>query len=217
MITCEYENITDEETVGHDWRGGIFGVGAMATRRNFMMVCAGAVAALTGWPARAAVLTDDGLYSEEWFLESFLDLAEDLREATSQGKRFAIMWEQRGCPYCQETHLVNFAQPDINSFVRENFVILQLNMFGSRKVTDFDGEELEERDLARKYSVRFSPTIQFFPDDPTALEGKTGQEAEVVRIPGYLQPPHFLAMFKFVREEAYQSTSLRDYLKQAVR
>jgi thioredoxin-related protein len=189
----------------------------MTTRREFLAVCAGAGALLAGLPAFAAKLTDDGLYTEEWFLESFLDLAEDLREAANQGKRFAIMWEQRGCPYCQETHLVNFARPDINSFVRENFVILQLNMFGSRTVTDFDGEALEERELARKYGVRFSPTIQFFPDDPAAIDGKAGNKAEVVRMPGYLRPPHFLAMFKFVREQAYQTSSLRDYLKQVPR
>ncbi|MGI9493933.1 MAG: hypothetical protein ACR2QF_16170 [Geminicoccaceae bacterium] len=35
------------------------------------------------------ILTDDGLYTQEWFLESFLDLKEDLDEAN--GKRFAIM------------------------------------------------------------------------------------------------------------------------------
>lgn len=190
----------------------------MVTRRNFLMACAGvAAAAKSVSVANAAVLNDDGLYTEEWFLESFLDLAEDLQDAAGQGRRFAIMWELRGCPYCRETHLVNFAMPEISDYVRENFEILQLNMLGSRTVTDFDGEELAERDLARKYSVRYSPTIQFFPADPAAAEGKAGGDAEIVRMPGYLRPPHFLAMFKFVREEAYQTTSLRKYLKQVVR
>ena len=64
--------------------------------------------------ARAeAVLTDDGLYRQPWFLESFLELADDLAGASEKKKRFAIMWELRGCPYCKETHLVNFAKPEI--------------------------------------------------------------------------------------------------------
>ena len=41
--------------------------------------------------------------------------------------------------------------------------MLQLNIIGSRKVTDFDGSELSEKALAAKYSVRFTPTFQFFP------------------------------------------------------
>ena len=72
------------------------------------------------------ILTDDGLYTQEWFLESFLDLAEDLDEAKTEGKRFAIMWELKGCPYCKETHFVNFADPEVNAYVRDNFEILQL-------------------------------------------------------------------------------------------
>ena len=36
------------------------------------------------------ILTDDGLYTQAWFLQSFLDLGEDLEEARAGGKRFAI-------------------------------------------------------------------------------------------------------------------------------
>ena len=189
----------------------------MLTRRSFLVLGALFGAALPAGQPKAEtlvpVMTDDGLHSQSWFLESFLDLSEDLEEAAGQGKGFAIIWEQRGCPYCRETHLVNFAQPEIQSFVRENFEILQLNMFGSRKVTDFDGEVIEERALARKNGVAFSPTIQFFPRDLAEVAGKPGKEAEVARMPGYLLPPHFLAMFEFVQSEAYQQTTFRQYMK----
>jgi thioredoxin-related protein len=191
----------------------------MLTRRSFLVLGALFGAALPAGQLKAetlaSVLTDDGLHSQSWFLESFLDLSEDLEEAAGQGKGFAIIWEQKGCPYCRETHLVNFAQPEIQSFVRENFEILQLNMFGSRKVTDFDGEVLEERALARKNGVAFSPTVQFFPRDLAEVAGKPGKEAEVARMPGYLLPPHFLAMFEFVKDEAYRRTSFRQYMKQS--
>ncbi len=192
----------------------------MLTRRNFLILGGLVAAAPLNGPARAvgealpSIMTDDGLHSQSWFLASFLDLAEDLEEAAGNGKRFAVIWEQRGCPYCRETHLVNFAEPEIQGFVRAHFEILQLNMFGSRRVTDFDGEELEERDLARKNGVAFSPTIQFFPAELSEAAGKTGKEAEVARMPGYLLPPHFLAMFRFVQTEAYRQTSFRQYLKE---
>jgi thioredoxin-related protein len=35
---------------------------------------------------------------------------------------------------------------------------------------------------------------------------------EVARAPGYLKLQHFLAMFRFVRERAYERGSFRDFL-----
>ena len=68
----------------------------MTTRRNLLFGAASlaaSFAALAATRARAEepILTDDGLYKQPWFLESFLDLADDLEGAHSQGKRFVIM------------------------------------------------------------------------------------------------------------------------------
>ena len=114
-------------------------------------------------------MTDDGFYTEPWFLESFLELGDDLTSASEKNKRLAIMWELRGCPYCRETHLVNFAKPEIADYIKARFEILQLNIVGSREVTDFDGEKLPEKLFARKYGVRAVPTFQFFPTTSRAL------------------------------------------------
>jgi thioredoxin-related protein len=158
-------------------------------------------------------VNDDGLYTQPWFLHSFLELGDDLAEAHAAGKRLAVIWEQKGCPYCKEMHLVNFADPQINDYVRENFEVLQLNIHGLRETTDFDGELLDERALARRWGIRFTPTIHFFPEDPADADGKVGVEAEVARMPGYFKPPHFLAMFRFVRETAYEEEDFRSFLK----
>ncbi len=163
--------------------------------------------------AEGAILTEDGLYRQPWFLESFLDLAEDVENARKAGKRFAVMWELKGCPYCKETHLVNFARPDIAEYVKTNFDILQLNIIGARKVTDFDGKELTEKQFAARYGIRFTPTIQFFPEDAAGLKEKPADKREVARAPGYLRPDDFLALFRFVREKAYETKSFRDYLR----
>ncbi len=195
-------------------------------RRGFARLAAGVVAAPFAAPladalapgaARAAgpepQLNDDGLYEQPFFLHSFLDLGEDLAMAAENGKRFAVMWELKGCPYCRETHFVNFADPAIRDFVAGNFEILQLNLIGAREVVDFDGEALEERALARRWGIRFTPTIMFFPEHPEAAAGRPGDQAEVARMPGYFKPPHFLAMFRFVREKAYERGDFRSYLK----
>ena len=168
---------------------------------------------ISGASAAEPILTDDGLYKEPWFLETFLELSDDLDAAAKAGKRFVISWELKGCPYCKETHFVNFAQSRISDYVKANFDVLQLNIIGSRKVTDFDGIEMAEKDLAAKYGVRFTPTFQFFGEQAAALKELPPQKREVARAPGYMRPDDFLAMFRYVREKAYESKSFRDFVK----
>ncbi len=185
----------------------------MTTRRNLLTGVA-SLAVVGAQRMRAEpILTDDGLYREPWFLESFLELADDLEAAYKEGKRFAIMWELKGCPYCKETHFVNFARCDISDYIKANFEVLQLNIIGSRKVTDFDGAELSEKAVAAKYGVRFTPTFQFFPERAGPLKAIKPEKREVARLPGYMRPDDFLAMFRYVREKAYESKSFRDFVK----
>jgi thioredoxin-related protein len=184
----------------------------MLSRRALMM--AGGSFALAAGPARAAtVVTDDGYYREDWFLDSFLELADDLKSAVASGKQLAIIWEQAGCPYCRATHQINFAQKVIETYIRDHFEVLELNLHGSRIVTDFDGERLGERQLAGKYGVRGTPIIQFF-SNTDDLAHKAPREREVNRIQGYMPPRGFLLMFAFVGERAYERGTLRDYLRQ---
>jgi thioredoxin-related protein len=187
----------------------------MSMNRRNLLLGAAAAGVFAVLPARAEgpVLTADGLYKEPWFLDSFLNLADDLEDAHKAGKRFVISWELKGCPYCKETHLVNFAQARIADYIKANFEVLQLNIIGSLKVTDFDGEELPEKELARKYNVRFTPTFQFFAERAGPLKDLTPQKREVARTQGYLRPEDFLASFRFVRDKAYENGSFRDFLK----
>jgi thioredoxin-related protein len=123
------------------------------------------------------------------------------------------MWELKGCPYCKETHFVNFARGDIADYIKANFEVLQLNIIGARKVTDFDGTEMSEKAMAAKYGVRFTPTFQFFPERAAPLQAREPAKREVARLPGYMRPDDFLAMFRYVREKAYESKSFRDFVK----
>ena len=178
----------------------------MVSRRQFLTATAtGGIGLWNASAARSeAVMTDDGFYREDWFLESFLELADDLAAATAAKKRLAIMWELRGCPYCRQTHLVNFARPEIATYVRQRFEILQLNIIGSREVTDFDGQKLTEKAFAQKYGVRGVPVFQFFPDSAAGLADKAPRDREVARGQGYIEPQPFLDMFRFVADRAYE-------------
>lgn len=148
---------------------------------------------------------EDGLHVQPWFHESFLDLREDLADAQAAGKRLMIVWEQRGCPYCKRMHEVNLRIPRINETMQRDFMVIRMNLWGDREVTDFDGEVLKEKDLAERWGVLFTPTIQFFPESPAEVAGKTGKQAEVVRIPGYFKPFHFYFLLRYAKTNGYEA------------
>jgi thioredoxin-related protein len=156
--------------------------------------------------AHAVELSDDGLYEQPWFLQSFLDLSDDFRSARASGKTLVVLWELKGCPYCKLLHIENFANPKIEAYAKENFEFLQLNLIGSRPVTDFDGAELPEKEMALRFDVIGTPTLQFF------AENAAGKPEEVGRTK-YLPPAAFLGMLRFVREKAYETTPFEDWLR----
>jgi len=169
----------------------------MITRRSLL---ASTVVALSAGPALAkAKLGEDGLYQEDWYLESFLDLAEDLSNASQGGKRFAVLWGLRNCPACRRMHEVHLADPAIESYIRDNFAVLHLNILGAREVTDFGGGKLSEKALAKHYGIEGTPAIQFFPTSAAGLAGKPPKEREVARMASLPEPQAFLAQFRAVR------------------
>ena len=156
-------------------------------------------------PRVAARREDGGLYSQHWFQLSFLDLKEDFNEARAEGKRFAVIFEQRGCPYCIKLHTEVLALKYINDYVRENFRIVQLDLWGAREVTDFDGAKMAEKELAERWGVIFTPTIVFFKDDLTGLNGKWGRPLEAIeRLPLSYGQHTFYDLFVWVRHKIYE-------------
>lgn len=155
-------------------------------------------------PAAAAEVGEDGMHKQPWFHQSFLDLKEDLAEAEAAGKGLAVFFEQRGCPYCGELHKTSLADPEVAGYISDNFLALQINLYGAREVTDFDGKKMEERKLAERWRVNFTPTIVFFPSKVADAVGKSGRDAEVWRLQGYWKPFHTHATFVYVKTEGYR-------------
>ena len=142
----------------------------------------------------------------EWFKHSFLDLGENLEEALAEGKQgIALYFGQAHCPYCKALMEINFTKPDIVSYVRENFDIIALDIWGSRAVTLFDGSTLTESELAIRENTNFTPSLIFYNED--------GEQAYKMR--GYYKPYRFRAVLNYIVEEFYKSESFRDYLARA--
>lgn len=160
-------------------------------------------------PALAAELGDDGLHKTVWMRDTFKDMREDLEEAQSEGKRLAIIFEQRGCVYCTKMHNEVFPRPEIASYISDNFFVVQVNLYGDLEITDFDGEVLIEKAAARKWGVLFTPTILFMPE--TVEEGSTAQQAAVAVMPGAFGGGTTLDMFTWVAEKRYEIDNGEDF------
>lgn len=159
--------------------------------------------------AFAAELGDDGLHKTNWMRDTFKDLAEDLDEASAEGKRLLVMFEQRGCVYCTKMHNEVFPDPTIAQFIEDNYFVVQLNLHGDVEVTDFDGETLSEKAMARKWGILFTPTMMFLPE--TVGEGVTAQRAAVATMPGAFGKGTTLDMLTWVAEKRYELENGEDF------
>jgi len=151
---------------------------------------------------------DDGLFKQDWFYQSFLELNEDAIEADSTGKYLMVLIEQAGCPYCRELHQVNFKNKEIITYLQDHFLIVQIDLWGSREVVSIDGESLEERDWVTKNDIFFTPTTLIY----TAAE--SGRVEEIFRMPGYLKPFHYLSSLEYVVNEKYLEKTFQQYLQE---
>lgn len=169
----------------------------------------GMATALLALPAFAATLGDDGLHKTDWMRDTFKDLREDLEEANAEGKRLVLFFEQRGCIYCTKMHEEVFPREEVSSYISDNFFVVQLNLYGDVEVTDFDGETLSEKDMARKWGILFTPSIMFLPEQ--VEDGVPAPQAAVAVMPGAFGPGTTLDMFTWVAEKRYDLDNGEDF------
>jgi thioredoxin-related protein len=162
-----------------------------AMRLLFRFLLVGLVAQGPAW----------SLGSQPFFKDSFLNLQEDLADAGKAGRLLMVVYEQEGCPYCAQLHQVHFQDKAIVDTLKKHFDVIQLDIWGGREVTDFSGETLTEKQLARKLKVQFSPTLAFY----------DAQGKEIHRIPGLRKPALFKAELDYLASRAYQKMGFKDY------
>lgn len=179
----------------------------MLDRREFIAGTAATGLALSSLSMAHAALarsaTPEGFHRQDWFHVSSFDLRQDLQFASDAKKRLVLLWEQKGCPYCRKMHEVVFRRGDIVELIRSNFVVIQMDLWGSRNFVDLFGETKTEEQLARSYFVRATPTTLFFEES-----------GEVVfSMPGYAEPPVFKGVYQFALQRAYKNEGLMSWLK----
>ncbi|MBK1653930.1 thioredoxin family protein [Allochromatium vinosum] len=138
----------------------------------------------------------------DWFKDSFLDIDEDIDEATQHGKHVILLLEMNGCPYCARMVEENFAQASYRDFIQGKFDVIVLNVQGDREVALDAETSLPEKEVARQLGVRYTPTVIFL---------NAGGEP-VARVDGYRNATDFKRVLDYVATRAYEKQTLAEFI-----
>ncbi|MGE5155036.1 MAG: thioredoxin family protein [Bdellovibrio bacteriovorus] len=130
----------------------------------------------------------------DWFKQSFLDIREDLADATAADRRLILYFHQDGCPYCAKLLQEGLGDRTVGALARERFDWVAINIWGDREVTGFSGEPTTEKQFAADLKVQFTPTLLLLDEG-----GKV-----VLRINGYFPPHKLAAALTYVAERREQ-------------
>lgn len=153
-------------------------------------------------PARGQIIGGVAHQAPSWFKQSFLEIADDVDEATEAGKHVILFFQLNGCPYCDRMLEESFEAEPLTSYIREHFDAIAINVRGDREIAFNDELTVTEKQLAGILKVSGTPMILFLDENNKA----------VVRISGYRAPERFRQILEFVATNSYRTTSLADYL-----
>ena len=138
-----------------------------------------------------------------WFKESFLDLREDIQEASENKKRVLLYFYQDGCPYCAKLLQDNLGQKKLANKTSKYFDVIAINMWGDKEVTDLKGQLTTEKKFTEQMKVMYTPTLVFL----------TEQGNVALRVNGYYAPNKFETALDYVRGHNEKKISFRNYAR----
>ncbi len=136
-----------------------------------------------------------------WFKGSFLEITEDVKEASESGKHVLLFFHLNGCPYCNRMINENFQREPLKSQIKANFDSIEINIKGDREIAMSNELTAIESELAAQLNIQYTPTILFLDDN-----NKT-----VLRLNGYRSPAALKQALDFVQQKAYQKTSFSEF------
>jgi thioredoxin-related protein len=138
-----------------------------------------------------------------WFKESFLEIADDVDEASEANRHVLLFFQLNACPYCNRMLKESFESEPLTSYIQQHFDTIAINVRGDRDVAFNEEISVTEKQLSEILKVRATPAILFLNQD-----NKT-----IVRVNGYRAPERFKQVLEFVATQSYQTTNLADYLQ----
>jgi thioredoxin-related protein len=143
----------------------------------------------------------------DWFKESFLDISEDLEEATDSGKHLLLYMHLTGCPYCYKMIEESFKNSINTEIIKSYFDVVAINVRGNNEVILREDLVVTEDEVRDHFEVRFTPTIVFLDEDNNL----------VYKVNGFRTPESFKYILDFIRSKSYKSMNLVSFIEQQKR
>lgn len=145
--------------------------------------------------------------TEYFFNKSFNNLSEELQTVREEGKTgILIMFTEPDCPWCHKMEATILNRTPVQEYFRSHFRILNIDTKGDTLMTNFDDQELAEKDFSLKiHRVRATPVFLFFD-----INGK-----EIMRYTGAApNADEFMLLGEFVVNGEYKNTKFTRYKQQ---
>ncbi len=144
---------------------------------------------------------------EYFFHQSFNDLKEELVIAIEENKSGVfVMFADKDCPWCAKMNANVLNQVAVQDYYRNHFRILTIDINGDAMITDFDGNEISEKDFAfKRHRVRATPVFMFFDTNGKKVMRFTGIVRDV---------KEFLWLGEYVVTGSYQKLNFTKYKRE---
>ncbi|MBW9260971.1 MAG: thioredoxin fold domain-containing protein [Candidatus Thiodiazotropha sp. (ex. Lucinisca nassula)] len=143
----------------------------------------------------------------DWFKESFLEIADDVDEASESGKHVLLFFQLNGCPYCDRMLSEIFETDPLMSYIQEHFDVIAINVRGDREIAYNEELSTTEKKLSEQLNVWATPGIIFLDTN----------NKPVVRVDGYRSPDRFKHILHYVADKIYKEQKLATYLHQQLK
>lgn len=138
----------------------------------------------------------------DWFKESFLEIQDDVDEASSEGRHVMLFFQLNDCPYCDRMLTESFEADPLKSYIQQHFDVIAVNVRGDREIVFNDELSMLEKELSEHLNVRATPAIMFL----------DAENNSVVRVDGYRAPERFQQVLNYVSGKAYKKLTLSEHL-----
>nr|CAA6829445.1 MAG: Unknown protein [uncultured Thiotrichaceae bacterium] len=167
-----------------------------------LLLCSLAIQADTTEVKRGTIVGGVPHEAPSWFKESFLDIQDDVDEASEEDRHVMLFFQLNACPYCDRMLKESFEAEPMKTLVQDSYDVIAVNVKGDREIAFNEDVSLIEKDLSEKLEVRATPAILFLNKDNNA----------VVRVNGYRSPKRFKHILNYVSSKAYENSTLAEYL-----
>jgi len=122
-------------------------------------------------------------------------------KAAKQNKHLIVDIYTSWCGWCKVMDRETYGNAEVASYLTDNFVLAKVNGESASKL-HWNGEELSERQFARKVGVTGYPATYFMKPNSELLGG----------VPGFIRPPDFMIYSRYVATRWYQKGKIQEYV-----